>query len=208
MCSIHCTEATDELILLKSSKTWETTENAAAIRNHQLSFMEKDSASGLLVMRYHRLCYQVFTMKSKLDRITTQRSKEQSVLKRKLLNITDCENEEEDEDRKGLDRPKRNMSTGSVLLPNECIFCKRKRYRNKRIEPLMKCVEDRAVRSIRFAAEANNDFAILGLLSKDIIASEAKYHSSCYKIYTKPNSNIGKATSSTKKLKLKHFEKL
>ena len=116
-----------------------------------------------------------------------------TVLKRKLLNITDYENEEEDEDRKGLDRPKRNMSTGNVLLPNERIFCKRNRYRNKRIEPLIKCVEDRAIRSIRFAAEANNDFAI--------IASEAKYHSSFYKIYTKPNSNVGKATSSVSKYK-------
>ena len=111
-------------------------------------------------------------------------------------------------------RMKKKMKTRKVLTDGKEIcrqgmccyltsvfFCQRNTYRNKRVEPSTNCVEDRAVQLIRFPAEANNDFAMLDLLSNDIIASEAKYHSSCYKIYTKLNSNVGKATSSVSKYK-------
>ena len=54
-------------------------------------------------------------------------------------------------------------------------------------EPLTLCVEYRATESIKQAAQCKNDYHILSLLSKDLIAAEAHYHQSCYKLYTKVN---------------------
>ena len=60
----------------------------------------------------------------------------------------------------------------------------------------MLCMEFRAVDSIKKAAKAANDFQMLALASQDLIASEAHYHSSCYKSYTKTKS--GKPKSADK----------
>ena len=70
-CSIHCTDSTDELIQLRHSKTWESIQKAAEIRGHTLPITEIDCPPNIF---YHRKCYQYFTMKSKLDRISKKKT--------------------------------------------------------------------------------------------------------------------------------------
>ena len=84
-------------------------------------------------------------------------------------------------------RPKRGITNqGTVLLPKECIFCRKNKYKNKVLEKLVKCVEQRASNSIISAAKSCDNFYVKGLADQDLIAREAHYHASCYKIFTKP----------------------
>ena len=57
------------------------------------------------------------------------------------------------------------------------------------------------MQSMHSAAVAAIDFNIIGLLSEDIIALEAKYHTNFYKIYTKITTNDSKASSTVSKYK-------
>ena len=86
-----------------------------------------------------------------------------------------------------------------ILLIVLC-FYQRNVYKDKyfkRIkEKLVECLEFRAVQSIRTAATKINDFQMLGLITDDLIAKEAHYHSSCYKLYTKVNQdNVNSVTT-------------
>ena len=86
-----------------------------------------------------------------------------------------------------------------ILLIVLC-FYQRNVYKDKyfkRIkEKLVECLEFRAVQSIRTAATKINDFQMLGLITDDLIAKEAHYQSSCYKLYTKVNQdNVDSVTT-------------
>ena len=50
----------------------------------------------------------------------------------------------------------------------------------------MKCVDERASNSIIDAARSSDNFYAKGLADQDLIAREAHYQTSCYKIFTKP----------------------
>ena len=181
----------DELVSLKLPSTWNTIKRAAEIRKHNIINADVDPDSGVPDLKYHRLCYQTFTMKSKLERIQNQNLKNELELKSKISTVLDydCSEETPETDK---NRPKRQSLKGdSLLLPHECIFCKKKnKYKNRKLEHLVKCVEKRAIDTIKHAATAANDFSMLGLLSKDLRAVEAMYHASCYKLYTKPKQSI------------------
>lgn len=83
-------------------------------------------------------------------------------------------------------RPSRTPNL-SKLLPDECIFCNKPQYKDKKKVKLRLCCQFRAVNAIRTAAERKGDFPVLGLLSEDLIAREGKYHNSCYIEYTRGN---------------------
>ena len=84
-----------------------------------------------------------------------------------------------------IDQNENHKEDRNILLPKECIFCNRRKYKNKRLEPLTQCIEMRAIETIKKAATAAADFSMLGLLSQDLIAAGAKYQVTCYKLYTK-----------------------
>ena len=50
----------------------------------------------------------------------------------------------------------------------------------------MKCVDERASNSIIDAVKSSDNFYVKGLADQDVISRETHYHTSCYKIFTKP----------------------
>ena len=50
----------------------------------------------------------------------------------------------------------------------------------------MKCVDERASNSIIEAATSSDNFFVKGLADQDLNAREAHYHTSCSKLFTKP----------------------
>ena len=176
---------------LKQISTWETLKRAAQIRCHDIQNHEVDEETGVPAINYHGKCYQFFTMKSSLDKI------EDTLKKRLQFASFDTSNESDT-------RPKQeNSKQGTVLLPKDYIFCRKIKYKNKILEKLVKCVGKRASNHIIDAAKSSDNFYVKGLAIKtrdqDLIAREARYHTSCYKIFTKPErSHL--TTTLTKKL--------
>ena len=83
-----------------------------------------------------------------------------------------------------------------MLLPKKCLFCKKDKYVKQIKEKLVECLKFRAVQSKKTAAMKINDFQMVGLITDDLIAKEAHYHSSCYKLYTKVNQdNVNSVTT-------------
>ena len=83
-------------------------------------------------------------------------------------------------------------SHGNVVLPEVCIFyglvSKYKKGTNTR-EKLLCCSEIRADEKIGSAATRKFDSKILSIASDELIAKEARYHTSCYKDYTRPEND-------------------
>ena len=146
-------------------------------------------------------------MKSLLTKIETEKEQESKRLAERLKNIDNYETENTGTDcrkkREASINPDRRQST---ILARSCIFCKKNKYINRRLESLMLCMEFRAVDSIKKAARAANDFQMLVLALQDLIASEAHYHSSCYKSYTKTKS--GKPKSAHKEVEVIAFKEV
>ena len=91
----------------------------------------------------------------------------------------------------------------SILHP-ACIFCEKKeKYKKRERETLLNCSmfsADNTLRetllncsmfsgdnTLRETAKLKNDSRVMAITSNDLIASEAKYHVSCYKDYTRLN---------------------
>jgi hypothetical protein len=73
----------------------------------------------------------------------------------------------------------------STTYERQCIFCEKaskyiKSTRNR--EPLVQCSDMRADISIRRIAMENNDSKILAIVSRELVAAEACYHRTCYKL--------------------------
>ena len=103
--------------------------------------------------------------------------------KRKSVEKEDC--------RKSL----RSSSTkGGTVLPSRCIFCdKASKYKkgSKTQEKMICYAELRVVERIRQIATVKHNSKILSITSDDLVAKEAKYHSSCYEDYTRPEKQLG-----------------
>ena len=69
-----------------------------------------------------------------------------------------------------------------------CIFCKKSKYlkNSNTRETLSECVQLRADETIRKLATERKDQDILAIACDELVAKEALYHLSCYKLYTKP----------------------
>ena len=169
-------------------ETLETLKNAASTRKHEflkkLTEGESDEVPSLL---YLRKCYQYFTLKRSLEKIENDNKRKSEILNTKLQENDDFDLQEDDI------RPKRgefgNTVNSTVLLPKKCLFCKKDKYVKRIKERLVACLEFRAVQSIKAAVTKINDFQMLGLITDDLIATEAHYHSSCYKLDTNVNQD-------------------
>ena len=117
-CSIHCTDAEVELILLETSTTWETLQKAAEIRGHPLPINEMDGQYNIF---YHRKCYPYFTMKSTLDRLSKKKQQENSRLESMLMSVSESHTSPTNDEK----RIKRSSKPANIL-PKNCIFCRKK----------------------------------------------------------------------------------
>ena len=116
----------------------------------------------------------------------------QSLSKKKI-----AESSESGQDLPQIRRGTRDVdesATNSAVLPQTCIFCKKAKYKpgTKTREKLHSVQEFRADDTVRKSMSLHlsrhTDMSaiaadISGLCAKDLISSEAKYHSSCYKAF-------------------------
>ena len=119
---------------------------------------------------YHRECYQSYTNKDHLQRITRKRQGEIS------QEITFA--------------PKQRRTIPTFNQPI-CIICQKQKYgRNKKnLEILVQCQTFEAGKSITSAAEIRKDEKVLlQIRGIDLIAEGIKYHRSCFQQYTNKKS--------------------
>ena len=112
---MHCVTTTENLTTLQSQKTCETLQFAAEIRDHRFN-TALDNTTKLPLLKYHRKCYQRFTMKKDLNKIQNKKKETAEAVNRAVFSPIDLINE----------RPKLQADT-STILPKECIFCKKKK---------------------------------------------------------------------------------
>ena len=163
-CCIHCVTTTENLTTLQSQKTRETLQFAAEIRDHKFNTV-LDNTTKLPLLKYHRMCYQRFTMKNDLNKIQNKKKETTEAVDRAVSSPIDFMNE--------------RQADTSTILPKECIFCKKRKTKNKSTEALTLCIDNRAMTTIKTAAEKKNDYLIISI--PNLIASEAHYDSSCYR---------------------------
>lgn len=177
-CIIHCTDDKTDLISVRDLQSWNTLLQAAEIRQHEpiLKLVKDLPDDKLPDFSYHRKCRSAFTHKKELKRISEcndsvsdagEQSTElgQWVFHRRSSSITD---------------------RSSRVYEPICIFCEKNKYVKKTNsrELLTKCVELRCDQAIREAATEKNDSRMLAIVSRDLVAAEAHYHRSCYRLYT------------------------
>ena len=176
---IICGKEGDSLSECRDFTSWNTLHSAARIRNltEILSLMTNENSLPCLAIRYHRECRSSFTHKKKLLKLSEGSATEGNAA------VTS--------------RPRRDSSTSSsLILPVQCIFCKKDKYKPKTRtrEKLLSCSEFRADGNIRNSALKHINMCtpmaevankILVICSKDLISSEAKYHASCYRNFSR-----------------------
>ena len=94
----------------------------------------------------------------------------------------------------GCRKSLRSGSTnGGTVLPSRCKFCdKASKYQqgSKTREKIICCAELRVDGRTRQIATVKYDSKILSTTSDELVAKEAKYHSSCYKDYARPQKQL------------------
>ena len=148
---------------------------------------------------YHRRCYQTYTHKKALDRIRKCRdsqaeasiSDDASMLDKAADSQVQCTragSEHAVSTRKSL------RSVSVTVSLDACLFCGQKRWKHRKrkreSEPLSECMTFQAALAITEAANARQDERILRELQARpyAIASELRYHRSCYAAYTDKRS--------------------
>ena len=166
---------------LTSKETWEKLKAAGELRKHPVVLARIKPDSEIPEIVYHRTCYQRFTLKRDLDKLRAQRKSVEEQLLASISN-EDCDQGLiSDED---SSRPKRKKKA-SILLPKECLFCKDDKTKKRTREKLRQCIDERAERSIKSAAQKHDKNQIMSI--PDLIAAEAHYHKSCYDKFTRVN---------------------
>lgn len=175
-CIIHCcnTKASSPISPI-TEKSFRKITEACNIRKKQESDFEtyghiiKDIPDEYLshVHGYHRLCYQKFTNVSKL-------------LKREATTETDSLSHHH------LKRRRVSGYSGVLLPSDECLFCGKLRKKRKgKEETLTRCETTSASNLIKEKALTIPDYDIQAKVNDiDLVAREACYHRSCYKLFT------------------------
>ena len=177
---IICTkkaESDDRLVTLQTYESWQMLHEAAKIRIYT-PIMELDKQLGdkeIPRIHYHRKCRSVFTMKRDLETMMKRKANES------LSGDTGCSSQ----------RPCRRSSESRVY-DAVCIFCNKVKFQkgSRSREKLTQAVQLRADETLRKCAILKGDEKILALTNRDIVAAEALYHCSCYKIYTKVKTSM------------------
>ena len=182
-CIIHYPEEDSNapLISPKDIPSWKTLLNAAQVRQHKplLDIAKELPEETIPQILYHRQCRSRFT------------------LKRDLLLLQKPNNDEHNKGSVSGSRLKRSKATSSTVYDSKCIFCEKEKYRKgtKSREPVVKCTELRCDQRIRECAILKKDTKITAIASRDMVAAEAHYHHSCYRMYTKIETDTTDAAS-------------
>ena len=179
-CIIHysvCKEDDEHLISPQNYDSWISLLEAAKIRNNAtiLDIAANLEGNEIPKITYHRKCRSLFTMKRDLETI-----------KRKS-NAVSFQEENESSISSSTKKVRRSSLDSSFRLYDPiCIFCNRVKYlKNTRTrEKLTQAVQLRADDRLRECAINREDERIIAITSRDIVAAEAHYHASCYKLYT------------------------
>ena len=75
----------------------------------------------------------------------------------------------------------------SSILPRIYIFSEADKYLEgcRTREKLSNCIQIRADEKIRKVVTERNDTTVMTIISDELVAKEACYHASCYRMYTK-----------------------
>ena len=83
---------------------------------------------------------------------------------------------------------RQTSNSSSTILPQICIFfggdSQYKKGTNTR-EPLRCCAQLRVDQKLKAIATEQHNAKLIALTSGELVAKEARYHPSCYKVYTK-----------------------
>ena len=134
-------------------------------------------------MKYHSKCYQVFNLKSNLklieDRLIKSEIKQKEYDVKLQTLLGESTSYEYENDKPTWRASSSFSSTSTVLLPDQCLYCKKSKSGKKNPDKLRKCCDKRVAVTIMKAAQEKDDFYMISLISTtDIIAAEAKYHHS------------------------------
>ena len=174
ICIIHCTDSCEQLVTLTKLDTWLKLKEAATLRQHPLMETKADSRSKIPEnLLYHRKCYQRFTMKREIDKLRLQHEMIQSRVDEMETDFDDAEEPQ---------RRSKRVCSDSIILPYECIFCKRRKTKNRQEEKMVQCIDERARDLIIECAKRKGNFYVLSI--PNLISNEAKYHKSCYQSFT------------------------
>lgn len=196
-CVCHVWQSTNEPIVKASDISWQRLCDCVNLWI-SLDGKEKEIAQAFdFAAReyagYHRLCYQKFTDKKRIEQ--GQKRKEKGCLRH-------AEASNDDPLETPVTKEPRVFLRSSVsvdpnahrrskhVLPEECLICQQSKFTLQR--PSMKRVAERLVTcetnadKLKKAAESKGDQRILLQISNhDPVCIEVRYHASCYKQYTK-----------------------
>ena len=141
-----------------------------------LAISQNEGVFPEICVKYHRSCRAEFTLKRDLEKIKA------------AGNV--------DHDGDSTRRSSRDSQSNSVILPDQCIFCKKSKYKpnTKTREKLHSVQEFRADEKVKNCAishvqQSSEKSAvareIIGICSKDLMSSEARYHATCYKNFVR-----------------------
>lgn len=122
---------------------------------------------------YHRKCYQRFTLKRDIDKLKSQHDNIQAKVNEMQVDFGNVEEPQ---------RRTKRVCSDSTILPYECIFCKKRRTKNRKEEKLAQCIDERGRDLIIKHARRKQNFYIMSI--PDLISNEAKYHKTCYQTFT------------------------
>ena len=98
-------------------------------------------------------------------------------------------NSAEDDEVRTRKSSSQTSNSSSTILPQICIFCGRdSKYKKgtNTTEPLRCCAQLRVDKKLKTISTERHDAKLITLTSHELLAKEARYHPSCYKVYTKP----------------------
>ena len=94
----------------------------------------------------------------------------------------------EDEKVETAKSSRQTSNSSSTILPQICKFCggdaEYKKGTNTR-EPLRCCAQLRVDQKLKAIATERHDAKLIALTSDKLVAKKARYHPSCYQVYTK-----------------------
>ena len=181
---IICSASSASLSQCQGQESWTRLFRAAVVKNHQpilnLSFGEDDFP--MAPVRYHRACRKEFVNQKSLKALSGADPSKGDV------------GGDSTERRRSARDP--SASTGSAVLPDHCVFCKKTKYKSgSRTREKLRGVQELRVdttikKSATMHLEQHTNMSavaqeVIGICAKDLISSEAKYHSSCYTAFTR-----------------------
>lgn len=184
---IICSKFGAGLSQCQDIESWQRLYRAAELRKYQpiLELSTSQDEYPTTPVKYHRACRKDFVNQKSLDNLS-----------KSDLTVEGADEAGESTQRRRSVRKHPSTSTSSGVLPDHCVFCKKAKYKagSKTREKLRSVQEFRADNTVRKSAslhlEQQTNMSsvaeeVIAICAKDLISSEAKYHSSCYTAFTK-----------------------